>query len=117
MKEPRCPKCAGAALVRDDYGTGNDREEAIRCLTCGWRIAKPRPETEKPTGKPMYYGTLLPCALDGCTGKARADNATGLCRACSAVLANWENSKRTTPAPLVRINGRWIRNPARRAAA
>ncbi len=117
--KPTCKKCGSIALIRDDYGVGDDREEAIRCLTCGWRIAKPRPEAPALTAEQKNADSrpvrgMVPCTRRGCSGRVRESTPLGLCRNCNIKLKNWQYGNRITPPPFVRnSDGNWIINPER----
>lgn len=119
---PHCPKCNATALVRDDYGFGDDIEPAVRCLTCGWRIPKPRPDAPKPsveekTADGRFAYAMIPCTRRGCSGRVRESTPLGLCRSCSTKLKMWQYGKKTTPPPFVRnSDGDWVINPERSAA-
>lgn len=124
--KPTCHKCRSTALVRDDYGVGDDIQKAVKYLACGWRIARPRAAAPKPSADqklacdPRHNYAMVPCTRIGCTGRVRASTTNRLCRSCNTKLTMWQSTKRTMPAPFVQLDdGRWIDNPARhgRAAA
>lgn len=124
--KPTCQKCGSHALVRDDIGFGDDLDESVKCLVCGWRITKPRDAVMQlaaaglTTRQREINGkntAMVPCAVRGCKGRVmKSTNTTGLCRNCRERLVQWERGKRLNPPPFVQINGRWARNIGQDAA-
>lgn len=117
--KPTCKKCGSTALVRDDHGFGDDHEQAVRCLICGWRITRPLAEAPTPIAPPRRNQVMTSCIVEGCDGQSAQGSKSGMCRTCHNRLAVWKRSARTTAAPIVEYCGRWIINPERhgRAAA
>jgi hypothetical protein len=58
--------------------------------------------------------TRVPCSVVGCPNMVHLENSkTGRCTSCNRLMADWERSAKTRPAPLIQVMGKWIFNPER----
>lgn len=101
-----CPKCGGM-VVRDDYAG----MVSAYCVICGAREDHPR-NYYKPRPVKGRLDALVQCVVQGCTGMVQVSTTkNGLCTKCNRLMADWEKSAKTRPAPLVCVAGVWIFNP------
>lgn len=124
--KPTCQKCGSTALIRDDIGHGDDLDESVKCLVCGWRITKPREAVMQLAAAALSdkqrqindkNTAMAPCVVRGCKGRVlTATNTTGMCRNCRERWVQWERGRQTNPPPFVQVNGQWVRNTGRNAA-
>jgi len=109
----RCPRC-GTATYRTRIGTSDGLASIWTCWCCGWlkHIDDHRQGMTRQVKK--NRNTRVPCSVVGCTNMIHVENnTTGRCTKCNRLMADWEKSAKTRPAPLIQVLGRWIKNPAR----
>jgi len=117
-----CPHCGKTgAIVKDNWYP----HHAARCYSCGYWIDMSLPgkmaafgrkewlETGAKSDKdqrPVKCNEFVPCPVVGCVGKMMRSNPRGMCGACASLLRNWENGRKTMPAPLQQdADGVWHR--------
>lgn len=107
----KCPHCGSDSVVKDNWY----RSQAVRCYQCGWWRENAAPAKIEEFGReawiesgaksnkdqrPIKVKEFIPCPVVGCSGKMMRSNPRGMCGACASLLRNWENGKRTNPAPV-----------------
>lgn len=109
----KCDKCGG--FIERVY-----RDES-RCLICGKRFFGKRdvlkfdrtppkePRTTERESEPKYK----PCPVIGCNKMMRIDSPHVMCGDCNKILNRWNVGMKTTPPPIVEIDGAWTFNPER----
>lgn len=107
-----CPRCGGWVVRDDSAGL-----VSARCVTCGLREDHPTGHRRQRRTSPKRLDALVPCSVLDCRGKVQtSETTTGRCHRCNRMMADWEKSAKTKPAPLIKVAGVWIFNPARSAA-
>lgn len=106
-----CPHCHSDSIVKDNWYRGR----AISCYQCGYWKENAAPAKMEKFGReawiesgaksskdqrPIKVKQFIPCPVVGCNGKMMKSNPNGMCGACNSLLRNWENGKRTNPAPV-----------------
>lgn len=107
----KCPHCGSDSVVKDNWY----RSQAVRCYQCGWWRENAAPAKMEKFGReawieagaksnkdqrPVKVKEFIPCPVVGCSGKMMRSNPNGMCGTCASLLRNWENGKRTMPAPV-----------------
>lgn len=105
-----CPRCGGMVVRGDSSGL-----LSAYCVICGARedhpvnYYRPRPVKKR-------LDALVQCSVQGCSGMVQVSTTTtGRCTRCNRLMADWGQSAKTKPAPLICVAGVWIFNPAARA--
>lgn len=117
----KCQKYNQGTIVRDNWYS----RHAERCPICGYWIDMSLPGKMAAFGKrewletgaksnkdqrPVKVKEFIACPVVGCSGKMMRSNPNGMCGACASLLRNWENGKRTNPAPVQKDSaGVWHR--------
>ena len=117
----KCPHCKQGTLVRDNWYYNH----AVKCQICGYWEENAAPAKMEKFGReawieagaksnkdqrPVKVKEFIACPVVGCSGKMMRSNPNGMCGACNSLLRNWENSKRTNPAPVQKDSaGVWHR--------
>lgn len=109
----RCPRCRGP-LFYQRCSTSEGVRGGNSCPICGYWQDINDPQTyRRPVKKRL--DALVQCSVQGCTGMVQVSTTkTGRCTKCNRLMAEWERSAKTKPAPLIQVAGVWIFNPERK---
>jgi hypothetical protein len=102
----RCPKCSGPMhQLRPDESC---------CWYCGKRVYEDLPKpAEVDKGEKVLNGAwqYKQCGVEGCTNTMRINTGRPYCSHCATKLRIWKQGPGTGPAPIIEVNGRWMKNP------
>lgn len=121
MSSPRCPKCgAGMAALglRSDLLECGQRIESVVCGLCSYRLAERAVVTRAVSAEDresQAFDRVLPrCEVVGCHRVYyRKANKLPWCSDHRKKMAEWEKTRRLSPAPVIEVDGLWMDNPDR----